>query len=169
MPGAINIAPLVESVDIRGQKLLVNGLEAETLIGLFAEFDDLRRMWDTRKFDLAAFKKLSKPAVAYVIAACVEDEEGNCLDRMNAANLTLGERAEILAKIARISAPRGIGPFMDLMALVVGGDPSSMPPDTKSSKQSKNSLRPGIETPGTIPRDNSKDGSISAPSGAGAN
>jgi hypothetical protein len=165
MPGAINVAPLVETFDYRGtRQLRVNGLEAETLIGLFAQFDDLRRMWDTRKFDAAAFQKLSKPAAAYLIAACVED-----LDEENAANLSLGERVEILAKIARISMPRGIGPFVELMEALGVGAPSSTPPATKSSKQSKNSSRPGTPEPGDIHPDSSKDGSTFEHVGGSAN
>jgi hypothetical protein len=164
MPGAINIAPLFETVDIRGRKLRIKGLEAETIIGLYAQFDDLRRMLDTRKFDALSLAKLSVPAAAYVIAACIDD-----LDEKNAANLSLGERVEILVKILKISMGRGIGPFVEMLELFAAAVQSSLQPDMGSSNKSKNSSRPGTMEPGTIPPDNSKDGFISEHVGASAN
>lgn len=146
MVGAINIAPLSETVEIRGNKLTVRGLEAEVIIGLLANFDEFRRMWDTRKFDMDAFIRLNKPAAAYVIAGCVDG-----LDEDNAANLSLGERAEIMARIIRLSSDKGVHPFVSLMeALGLGADLSAAAPATKSSRSSRNSSRADTPMPGDI-------------------
>jgi hypothetical protein len=145
MVGAINIAPLSETVEIRGHKLTVRGLEAEVIIGLLANFDEFRKMWDTRKFDMDAFVRLNKPAAAYVIAGCVDG-----LDEENALNLSLGERAEILSRVIRLSSDKGVHPFVSLMEALGLGDPSSAAPAMKSSPRSKNSSRTDTPTPGDI-------------------
>lgn len=134
MPGAINVAKLEATVDIRGQQCKVRGLEAETIFYVLGNFDEVRKMWDLKRFDAAGFAKLSGPAAAYIISQSIEE-----LDEENADNLSISEKVEILAKIWKISAPKGIGPFVELMEALGVGAPSDSRPAMKSPRPSKNS------------------------------
>ncbi|MDX8513525.1 phage pre-tape measure protein [Mesorhizobium captivum] len=136
MPDLLSIAPLTESVPVRGAKAIIRGVDIEEIIGLISRFPKIRKMWATGQWDVEQLLGMSREAVAAVIAAGCSN-----IDEANARNLALDEKAEILAAIIRVTMPRGPGPFMaTLTALMgtVGGAASPTAPASKSRKRSPN-------------------------------
>lgn len=131
MVGMIDIAPVVEKVDIRGTVCAVRGLELDQIVALCWEFPEIEQMWEKRKVDNQALLKLSRPAMGAIIAACVDE-----IDAKNATNLSLGERVEVLAKIVKVTMPRGLGPFVELLGALRLGD-YVQPPPAPASKSPK--------------------------------
>lgn len=136
MPGLLDIAPLTETVDVRGAKAIVCGVTAKGIVGLLSRFPDLRKMWATSKWDVEQLLSMSDEILAAVISAGVSN-----IDEKGAANLTLDEQAELLAAIMRVTMPRGPAPFMAAltgMLGTVGAGASPMVPASKSRKPSPN-------------------------------
>lgn len=135
MPDLLSIAPLTETVDVRGEEAIVNGVPVKAIAGLLARFPSLRKMWATGQWDAEQLLSMSDDVIGAVIAAGVN------IDEANAANLALDEKAELLAAIVRVTMPRGPGPFMaTLTALMgtVGGAASPTAPGSKLRKLSPN-------------------------------
>ncbi|RWO23369.1 hypothetical protein [Mesorhizobium sp.] len=136
MPDLLSIAPLTETVPVRGAKANVCGVPVKAIAGLLARFPDLRKMWATGKWDADQLLGMSDEVIAALIAAGCSN-----LDEANAGNLALDEKAELLAAIIRVTMPRGPGPFVaTLTALMgtvrVGASPTA--PASKSRKSSQN-------------------------------
>lgn len=136
MPDLLSIAPLTETVEVRGAEAVIRGVPVKAIAGLIARFPDLRKMWATGKFDAEPLLGMSDEVIGAVIAAGCAN-----IDEENAGNLALDEKAEFLAAIIRVTMPRGPGPFMaTLTALLgtVGGGASPTAPASKSRKPSPN-------------------------------
>lgn len=136
MPDLLSIAPLAESVPVRGAKASVKGVDVGEIVGLLQRFPKIRKMWATGQWDVEQLLGMSNEAISAVIAAGCAN-----IDEANAANLALGEKTELLAAIVRVTMPRGPGPFMaTLTALLgtVGGGASPTVPASKSRKPSPN-------------------------------
>jgi hypothetical protein len=115
MAGLIDIAPLTETVEVRGQKATVSGLSVQGLAALLFRFPDLSRMWATSKWDMGALLAMSDDILAAIIAAGVAE-----LDEARAANLALDEKAELLGAIVKVTMPRGPIPFMAALTKLMG-------------------------------------------------
>lgn len=111
MPGLVDITPAVETVDVRGHSITVRDLSVETIGSLFLRFPKFRQMVETNKWDAGSLLKMSDEAIAAVIASSC----GEAFDEGTAGYLALGEKAELLAVIFRLTMPRGPAPFLDLM------------------------------------------------------
>ena len=136
MPDLLSIAPLTETVPVRGAKAVVCGVDIEEIVGLISRFPKIRKMWASGQWDIEQLLGMSKEAVAALIAAGCSN-----IDEANAKNLALDEKAELLAVIVRVTMPRGPGPFMaTLTALMgtVGGAASPTAPVSKSRKPLRN-------------------------------
>lgn len=135
MADLISIAPLTETVEVRGVKVAVSGVSAQGIAGLLFRFPEVRKMWATGKWDAESLLSMSDEILAAVIASGVRQ-----IDEANAANLALDEKAELLGAIVRVTMPRGPGPFVEaLTALMgsVGAGPSPRAPGMKSPQRSK--------------------------------
>ncbi|TPN53987.1 hypothetical protein [Mesorhizobium sp. B1-1-7] len=128
MPDLLSIAPLTETVPVRGVAAVVRGVAVQSIADLLARFPDLRKMWASGQWDYAKLLGMTDEILAAVVSAGVEG-----LDEANAANLALDEKAELLAAILRVTMPRGPAPFAaSLTALMgtVGGAASPVAPAT---------------------------------------
>lgn len=135
MPGLLDIAPLTETVPVRGAKAIICGVPVKAIASLLARFPDLRKMWATDKWDAEQLLGMSDEVIVALIDAGCSN-----IDEANAGNLALDEKAEMLAAIIRVTMPRGPGPFMaTLTALMgtVGGAVSPTAPASKSRKSSR--------------------------------
>lgn len=134
MPDLLSIAPLTETIEVRGAEAVIRGVTVKAIAGLLGRFPDLRKMWATGQWNAEQVLGMSDEVIGAVIAAgCVN------LDEENAGNLALDEKAELLAAIVRVTMPRGPGPFMaTLTALMgtVGGAASPTAPASRSRKPS---------------------------------
>jgi len=115
MPGLIDIAPLTETVEVRGAQATVCGVGVQAIAQLLFRFPDLRKSWGKGQFDLAEILGMSDEIVNAIIAGGVEE-----LDEANASRLALDEKAELLAAIIRVTMPRGPVPFMETLTGVMG-------------------------------------------------
>lgn len=134
MADLLSIAPLTEFVDVRGAKATVTGVSAKGIAGLIFRFPELRKMWASGKWDMAALLDLSDDILTALVAAGVAE-----LDEANAANLALDEKAELLGAIVRVTMPRGPVPFVEAVTSLIGGvgGLSAKAPATKSPRPSK--------------------------------
>lgn len=115
MDGLLVIAPLSESVDIRGAAVPVGGLSAQAIAGLLYRFPEIMKMWGSKKWDAATLLSLSDQVVAAIVAsACPR------IDEANAMHLSLDEKAELIGAVLRLTMPRGIGPFMETLTRIAG-------------------------------------------------
>lgn len=112
MTDIVNFVPLDAKVEIRGQKITVRGLELEEIGGLLYRFPKFREIKQLNASDL--IKLMDKDIQSAVIAAAA-GRAGNEKAEKSFANLSLGERVKIVAKIIELTAPDGIGPFVDLI------------------------------------------------------
>jgi hypothetical protein len=135
MAGLLSIAPLTETVEVRGVPTAVTGVTAQGIAQLLFRFPDLRKMWSTGKWDTDQLLVMSDDILSAIIAAGVAG-----IDEVNAANLALDEKAELLGAVIRVTMPRGPVPFMDTLTRLMGGvSGEALPkaPVTKSLKPSK--------------------------------
>lgn len=143
MVGLIDIVPLVERVNVRGHEVEVRGINVMQLGLLIWQSSDFRRLAETNRLDLEAIIGLGAPIIAKLITA-------SCADRFteeSASNLSPGEQAEILAKIIKVNAPSGLGPFVEVMDLLGRlGVPEAPAFSTNSGTRSLNSEPTAIPT-----------------------
>lgn len=164
MVGLLDIAPLTETVEVRGVKLTVTGITGEGLFHLFGQFPEIGKVMADRTDDLSAgdLIKLAPEAVAAAIAAGTGNP-GNEQAIAIAKTLSAAEQLELLEVTLRLTFPKGVGPFVEtLMRLVKTADVGAADAaigwgrDTKSpgpSKKSSPSATP--QTPsGDIPPGN---------------
>lgn len=120
MPGFVDIAPVVETIEIRKQTIEVTGLTPKGVGRVIWRFPEVRKMIETRKFDIEALIDLSDEALAAVIAAGVGCP-GDLEQERQAKNLTLEEKLLVLGAIAKVTMPNGPGPFVDAVSALMGG------------------------------------------------
>lgn len=168
MPGLIDITPAVEVIDVRGHKVHVHGLESVSQFGsLLVRFPKLQEMAGERKLDAGALLQLSDDLVAAIIAMACRDENADpVFDERNASRLSMSEKAEIIGRAWRLTAPKGLGPFIDMLeafglAAPVGGAAAS---DSRSHSQSTISNATATRKRNDILRASSQPGSNSAKS-----
>jgi hypothetical protein len=112
MTDIINFVPLTARVEIRGQKLSLRGLEFEEIGALIYRFPKFREI---KALNVAELTKVMDRETQGAVIAAAAGRAGNAQAEASFANLSLGERARIVAKIIEVTAPDGIGPFVDLM------------------------------------------------------
>lgn len=156
MPGLIDITPAVEVVDVRGHSVRVVGLNEESIGQLLVRFPKFRQMWETSKWDVNGLLKMSREGISAIIA----DSCDGAFSEQTASYLGLGERAEILAAVCRVTMPRGFGPFGDLMRAIglVDGAASNMASATTSPSPSNSSNGTVIRKQKSTPQESLSDG-----------
>lgn len=142
MPGLVDIAPLHETVDIRGTPIKVIGVSAEGIAMLLFRFPELRKALGGGNLDIDVNGILSmgQDIVAAVITAGV-DKEGASREDVEASvkmNMVLEEQVRLIAAILRVTLPNGVGPFVESLeelSGVVEAAASQKAPGTKSRKR----------------------------------
>jgi hypothetical protein len=104
----VDIAPLVEVVDVRGHKIEVRGVSIEALGILAYRFDDLRSAVTKDGATVETLLGLGEEVVAALIASGCKQ-----LTEASARNLSLSEKAEIVGAMARLTMPKGLRPFVE--------------------------------------------------------
>lgn len=135
MPGLLDISPSVATVAVNGVDVSVTGVSAKGIATLLGRFPAIREMFAGRVADLSAEKifELVPDAIAAIIAAGT-GYPGNPEAEAKAESLPVGVQADIIQAIIDVTMPKGVGPFMEQIAAVVGvvnGGPISIP-DGKS-------------------------------------
>ncbi len=112
MPDLLSIAPLTETVEVRGAEVKVRGISAKSVASLITRFPELRKKWAMGKFE---FDDLPDETMAALIAAGVTN-----IDEANAFNLVLDEQLVIMSAVMRVTMPRGPLPFMTTLTEMLG-------------------------------------------------
>lgn len=133
----VDILPLRETVEVRGHSITVKGVEMADVGQLVYEHPELAGLITGGKLDVAALLSLSDAIVSAIIAAGTPQ-----LTPESAGNLALGEKADLLGPILRMTMPRGVGPFVDALTSALGTLRSSQPaprpaPEPRAKKRAK--------------------------------
>ena len=141
MAGLVDIAAVIETVTVAGTPVEVPGISAAGVATLLARFPELRKLMSGIEVSPEDLLKMGPAALAAVLAAGT-GEPGNEKAEATAARLTLGDQADLLAAILRVTLPGGLDPFVEKLAglglLMESGavKPSGKAPASKSRKRS---------------------------------
>lgn len=158
MVGLLDIAPAVETVDVRGSKVSIYGVSAKGIAHLLGRFPELRMLMSGKEVAIEQLMTMGGDAVAAIIAAGCGypgDEKAEVM----AGSLPIETQADLLAGILKLTMPRGVGPFVEKLARLGGlldtevpasvpvmksGKPltNSSPAPTAKTKQSSGAARP---------------------------
>lgn len=141
MTGLLDIAPLTETVEVRGQKIEVGELSGSAIVRLIARFPELRTLMTGRAIEPGRLLEIGGDALDAVIAAAC-GYSGDADAEKAAGRLGAETQAEILEVTLRLSMPNGVGPFAERLHKLAGslggdGQPPKAPA-TKSRKPSRN-------------------------------
>ncbi len=142
MAGLVDIAAVIETVTVAGTPVEVPGISAAGVATLLARFPELRKLMSGIDVSPEDLLKMGPAALAAVLAAGT-GEPGNEAAETSAARLTLGDQADLLAAILRVTLPGGLDPFVEKLAglgLLMdsgAGGRSGKAPALKSRKRSK--------------------------------
>lgn len=126
MVGLMDIVPATASVEVGGKNVSVYGVSAAGLASLLQRFPALRALMSGQTIDTDALIGMGGEVAGAIIAAGCGypgDEKAEQIGRM----LPVGEQADLLAAILKLTMPKGVGPFMEkLTALgsVLNAEPS---------------------------------------------
>lgn len=145
MASLLDIGPLTEEVEIRGTMVTVQGLTAGHLFKLFAEFPDMRKLFDSDEGGAMGMLDLAPDLFAKIIAIVTGSPNSK---EVEAKAKTMGatEQLSILAAVQRLSFPKGIGPFIEQVNQMMGSSLSPIetvlhaqpgPPSSKSTIKSR--------------------------------
>ncbi len=110
MVGLVDIVSVDETIVIRGTKISVSGVSVEGIGRLIFRFPELKKMAETGKWNQDGLLSLSDDIVCAVLAAGT-GEPGNADAEKGAGKLAVGEKAELMMAIIRVTMPNGAGPF----------------------------------------------------------
>lgn len=113
MAGLLDIAPAAERVTIRGVKVDVRGLSLTDLRDLIARFPEVVALFG-KGINAGVIMKAGPGVVSAVIAAACGNP-GDAKAEAIVAELPLGEQAEILNRVLKLTMPGGAGPFVELL------------------------------------------------------
>jgi hypothetical protein len=124
MAGLLDIAPLTETVEIRGQAIEVSGLTARDLVYLIREHESVRKLMSGVQVGATEILTAAPDAVCSIIAGGLrklgDAETAAAVDRLD-----LDAQIELLSAILRLTMPKGVGPFVQRLQalgnLVSGG------------------------------------------------
>jgi hypothetical protein len=122
MSGLLSIAPLVETVEVSGQKVSVPGVGLRGVASLFQRFPALRSVFQGGA-NLDDLVSVAPDAVAAVIAAGTGNP-GSEKHEKAADGLPLDAQLDLLAAIKRVTMPKGPGPFVAKVSALIQGEPA---------------------------------------------
>jgi hypothetical protein len=91
----------------------VRGLSLDDISDLMWRFPEIIEQFDG-KLDVAALMKLG-PRVVAAIMACGCGARGDNQVELNLLQMNLSSQAEIMAIVVKLTAPKGVGPFVKLL------------------------------------------------------
>lgn len=119
MASLLDIAPLTETVSVRGTDIPVTGVSAKGIAHIMARFPEVREMMVGREVSVDRLIELGGDAVGAIIAAGTGHPGDPDHERI-AAGLLLEEQADLLAAILRITLPKGVGPLVEKLTAMGG-------------------------------------------------
>ncbi|WP_409188451.1 hypothetical protein [Bradyrhizobium sp. RDM4] len=147
MTDIVNFVPLSGSVTVRGTTFKVRGLEFEELGQLIYRFPQVLEAWKGGKLNMPSL--VSAPALIAAAIACAIDKAGDAPAEKSFANLALGERAAFLSKILELTAPDGIGPFVDLLRAAAPAPQQLLQPENPAAGKNRIRVRRSSRPPTT--------------------
>ena len=139
MTGLLDIAPAVETVEVRGTSVDVYGVSAKGVAHLLGRFPELRALMSGVEVETDKLMAMAGDAIAPMIAAGC-GEPGNKKAENAAAKLAVGDQADLLSAILELTFPKGIGPLVEKLT-AMGGlvdiEASPKVQDTNSAKPSQ--------------------------------
>lgn len=138
MAGLLDIAPLTETVTVRGQDIEVGEISGTAIVRLLARFPELRKMMALKRMDPEGLLAIGGPALDAIIAAAC-GHPGDKEYEAAAARLGADVQVEILEVAIRLTMPKGPGPFAERLLKLAGSLEGQLPraPATKSRKPSR--------------------------------
>ena len=133
MPGLVDIAPLRETVEVRGTEIEVTGVSAMGFAQLLARFPDLRKMMSGVRVEAESLPTLLGEAIGPVIAAgtgSLGDKKAEAV----AASLSVGDQMHLLEAIFNVTFPRGTGPLVELLGGLAGSPEGAASPTAQVTK-----------------------------------
>jgi hypothetical protein len=119
MASLLDIAPLTETVSVRGTDIPVTGVSAKGIAHIMARFPEVREMMVGREVSVDRLIELGGDAVGAIIAAGTGNPGDPDHERI-AAGLLLEEQADLLAVILRVTLPKGVGPLVEKLTAMGG-------------------------------------------------
>jgi hypothetical protein len=165
MVSLVDIGPAVDTVEVRGKVVEVNGLTASHIVGVLYSFPEVRKILAAQEADLGVIIAQAPLAIGRLIAAGTGKPDD--AETIAVANgLGVGEQYEILTKVFGLTFPKGLESFLDgvggaLKQLGVPGWEAAMRSPVLSSSASPTDAANG--NAGTAPPSNSEHGSNSSP------
>lgn len=144
MSDLFDIAPVVESIDIRGVTLDVSGIAVGDIPYLAGRFVLLRDLVSKGDFTLEKLASVAPDALAAFLACGIGKRGDEKAEKFIAANFKLGDQAELFVKIVKVSFPGGLGPFVEslkAMGLLNTSAPGKPSPSSKKAEASSKSSR----------------------------
>lgn len=166
MPSLVDVAKIVERINIRGIDMEVPGASAQALAQLFVRFMELRKFFGGRAQDVTAERimQLAPELIGAFIAAGF-GKVGDKEEEAAAQTLTAGEQVPLVVLIWKVTFPRGYQDFLEALERVVALVPaaSGWERATTSAGQSNDASNSATHppTPGATPPESSPDGSSS--------
>lgn len=112
MVGLIDIVPATLSVSVGGKDVSVNGVSAAGLAHLLGRFPELRALMSGQEVGTEQLIAMGGDVVGAIIAAGCgypANEKAEQIGR----TLPVGDQADILAAILKLTMPQGVGPFVE--------------------------------------------------------
>lgn len=119
MVGLLDIVPAEETVEAGGQSVRVIGISALGLGHLLGRFPELRMLMSGQEVSVDRLMEIGGEAVAAIIAAGCGYPGNPDAERVSVA-LPVGEQADLLGAIIRLTMPQGVGPFMEKLTALSG-------------------------------------------------
>lgn len=116
MVSLVDIGPLSDGVEIRGQVVETRGVSAMTIFKLLTESDELRRVFAGRAIDGELLMNLVNQAplaVAQIIAAGTGKPDDGATINFAFRELAAGESYDLLKSILGMTFPRGVQSFVE--------------------------------------------------------
>jgi hypothetical protein len=116
MADLLDIAASLETVEIRGQKISVPGIEARGIIYLFQKFPILRE-WLTKKGGVSVERLSSAgPDIVAAVIAAGTGHPGDERYEAAARNLGISDQLDLVAVIFRVTLPKGVDSLLARLA-----------------------------------------------------
>lgn len=112
MVGLVEIAAVTEKVTLAGAEVEVPGVSAAGIASLLSRFPALRKMMSGVEVAAEDMLAAGPDALAAILAAGT-GAPGDAEAEAAAAKLSLGDQADLLAAILRVTLPGGVGPFVE--------------------------------------------------------
>lgn len=157
MTSLLDIGDLRDTVEVRGKDIEVKGISAKDILVLLNDFPEMRKLMSGQSLAVTPDLLMARVPGALssiIVLACgfnIDDDNAHKV----ADRLGVGEQAEIIYKVWKLTFPQGVQSFSELIQDIkkLGGGASGWAADTKSPAQSSSASETDTEksAPGATP------------------